>query len=340
MTGLFVGVDGGGTQTRVMVADLTGHEVSMAESRGSAVRPGEAAASAEIVREAVQRALQNGEATHGIVRVLCVGVAGVGRERERDAFLQELEALELAGEVVVVPDAEIALEDAFGAGAGIVLTAGTGSIAFGRGPTGAFARAGGWGPMIGDEGSGAWLGRRALGIVTASSDGREPETGLAAPLLDSVGAEDVAALVPWAARATPADLARLAPVVLEVAATGDLRANSLVTLAIEELGLHVRALARQLFGDERAAFSLAFNGGLLSKGSIVRRRLEQRLKSMTPGAQVHAAEIVAVRGAVRLAMRQGGVTVPSPADAATGAGPSTLADRRAHDGSRPAAAKS
>lgn len=337
MTALYIGVDGGGTQTRVSVADATGQELGSAVAGGSAVRPGEAAASAEVIHEAVQRALQSGSGAGGVVRLLCVGVAGVGRERERDALAQELETLELAGEVVVVPDAEIALEDAFGEGAGIVLTAGTGSIAYGRGPTGAFARAGGWGAVIGDEGSGAWIGRRALGIVAASSDGREPETGLATPILEAAGAEDVAGLVPWAARATPADLARLAPIVLEVAATGDLRANSLVTLAIEELGLHVRALARQLFGDERAAFALALHGGLLSKGSIVRRRLEQRLKSMTPGAQVHAAEIVAVRGAVRLALRLAGVAV-SPAvhrDATDAPGPVT---QHAHDGTRPARA--
>jgi glucosamine kinase len=123
----------------------------------------------------------------------------------------------------------------------------------------------------------------------------------------------VSELITWAAGATPADLARLAPVVLEVAATGDLRGNSLVTLAIEELGLHVRALARLLFADERAAFQLAFNGGLLQRGSLLRRRLEQRLKSMTPGAQVHAAEPVPARGAVRLAMREAGFPV-APAD--------------------------
>jgi glucosamine kinase len=318
MTPLFVGVDGGGSHTRVVVADATGRELSRAESRGSAVRPGEAAGSAQVILEAVRRALE-GQA--GVVRALGVGVAGVGREVEREALERELEAGAVAQEAIVVSDAAIALEDAFGEGPGILLTAGTGSIAFGRGPTGTFARSGGWGPVIGDEGSGAWIGRRALGIVAASSDGREPETGLTAPLLDAVGLERVSELVPWAAAATPADLARLAPLVLEVAATGDLRANSLVTLAIEELGLHVRALARLLFGDERAAFQLALNGGLLQRGSLLRRRLEQRLKSMTPGAQLQAAEPVPARGAVRLAMRQTGYPIAPqearPASSAT-----------------------
>lgn len=306
MNPLLVGIDGGGSHTRVLVADATGQEVATAEGRGSAVRPGEAAAAARAIHDVVRRAIE--PVADGSIRLLCVGVAGVGRAPERDALAHELESLALADEILVVPDATIALEDAFGDGPGIVLTAGTGSIVFGRGPTGTYARAGGWGPVIGDEGSGAWIGRRALGIVTASHDGREPETSLVEPLLATIGVTEPGELVAWAAHTTAADLARLAPTVLEVAATGDLRANSLVTLAVEELGLHVRALARQLFGDERAAFSLAFNGGLLAKGSLIRRRLEQRLKSMAPGAQPSATEVIPVRGAVRLALRQAGLS--------------------------------
>ena len=70
---------------------------------------------------------------------------------------------------------------------------------------------------------------------------------------------------------------RSSPVVMSVAQGGDLRANSLLTLAVEELVLHVRTLARQLFGDERASIPLALGGGLLSKGSLLRKRLVQRL---------------------------------------------------------------
>lgn len=308
MKPLVIGVDGGGSRTRVLLADITGQEVASGEGRGSAVRSGDAREAAGVIADAVGRTLEPvGKAT---VRILVVGVAGVGRPQEREELTQALERLGLADDVVVVPDAEIALEDAFGEGSGVVLTAGTGSIAFGRGPTGTLARSGGWGPVFGDEGSGAWIGRRALGIVTASYDGREPETSLTEPLLAAAGVSEPSELVAWAARATPADLARLTPTVFEVAATGDLRANSLVTLAVEELGLHVRALARLLFGDERAAFALAFNGGLLTRGTLIRRRLEQRLRSMTPGAQPIAADVIPARGAVRLGLREAGLIKP------------------------------
>jgi glucosamine kinase len=241
------------------------------------------------------------------LRALCVGVAGAGRDEERDTLQSALEADRIAGSVAVLTDAEIALEDAFGAGPGILLTAGTGSIAYGKGPTGLMARCGGWGPNIGDEGGGAWIGRRALGIAAASADGREPESTLADAIIAALGVESIEGLIPWAASATPADFGKLAPVVLEVAATGDLRANSLVTLAVEELAIHVRTLARKLFSDERAAFRLAMHGGLIAPKSLLRRRLEQRMKSIAPGASVLPDRVVPERGAARLAMREAGV---------------------------------
>jgi glucosamine kinase len=246
--------------------------------------------------------------THVLPKVLYVGVAGVAREQEREALWQALVGRDLAEEIVVHPDYSIALDDAFGEGPGILLISGTGSVAFGRGPSGTIARCGGWGAVCGDEGSGAWVGRRALSVVTASADGREPETALIGAVLTAAQVNEPRELIAWAAQATPALLATLAPVVSSVADAGDLRANAILSLAVEELVLHLRALARQLFGDERAAIPVAFTGGMLTKGSTLRKRLEHRLKSAVPGAQLHHAEVDPARGAVRGALRYLGET--------------------------------
>lgn len=304
MSTIVIGIDGGGTRTRAMVADETGREIVTVDGEGSAVRPGEAERSAEIIASLVREALSAANMAHLTPKILCVGVAGVGRDEERTALWSALESRALADEVVVQADALIALDDAFVEGPGILLIAGTGSVAFGRGPTGAFARCGGWGTVCGDEGSGAWIGRRTLSIVTAASDGREPETALVGAVLTALEVTDAMDLIPWAAAASPADLATLAPVVMNVAQTGDLRANSLVTLAAEELVLHARTLARQLFGDERAAVPLALSGGLLTRGTLLRKRLLQRVKAAVPGAQVHEEDVVPVRGAIRSALRR------------------------------------
>ena len=300
---IVIGIDGGGTKTRAVVADAQGKWIADVVGPGSAVRPGQHEHSADVIAATVRDALASCEMTHVRPKVLCVGVAGVGREPEREALWQALLERDLADDVVIHSDFAVALDDAFGDGPGVLLIAGTGSVAFGRGPAGATARCGGWGPVIGDEGGGAWIGRRALSVVAASVDGREPESALVGAVLTAAQVNEVSELVGWAAQASPGQLATLAPVVMSVADSGDLRANAIVSLAVEELVLHVRALARQLFGDERAAVAVALTGGMLSRGTTLRKRLEHRLRSAVPGAQVRAEDVVPARGAVRGAMR-------------------------------------
>jgi glucosamine kinase len=117
-------------------------------------------------------------------------------------------------------------------------------------------------------------------------------------------------LVSWAAAATTAQIAALALVVIGAAERGDLRAESLLDLAAEELVVHLRSLARTLFQDERAACAVALSGGLLAPGAMLRRRVEHRLRSAVPGASVDAGEVRADRGAVKLALRHLGAVAP------------------------------
>jgi glucosamine kinase len=303
MQSFIIGVDGGGTKTRALLCDERGDRIAEAIGAGSTVRPQEVERSAGIIAGVVRDAIENAEKGQEHPRVLCVGVAGVGREPERQALWEALVAHELAEDVIVQTDLAVAVDDAFGDGPGVLLIAGTGSSAFGRGPTGVSARCGGWGPVIGDEGGGAWIGRRALSVVSAAADGREPETALTGAVLTAAEVSATPDLIRWASTATPATLATLAPVVMTVADAGDLRANSIVSMAVEELALHVRALARQLFTDERASVPVALMGGLLTRGSSFRKRLEHRLKSAVPGAHIHTGEIDPARGAVRSALR-------------------------------------
>jgi glucosamine kinase len=307
MTQIVAGVDAGGSHTRVRVTDDSGEPLGSAEGAAGAMRPGEADRAADAIVDCLRDALASCDMGNVVPRVLCVGAAGVGRDPERLALWEALSARDVADDVVVHTDAETAFDDAFGDNAGILLLAGTGSMAYGRGPTGVTARTGGWGPVCGDEGSGAWIGRRALSVVTGSADGREPETALLGAVLTACEVNDAEQLIAWSANATLAQIATLAPVVARVADAGDMRANALVTLAIEELVLHVRALARSLFGDERASCPIALAGGLIGPGRPLRKRLERRLKSAVPGIQLHAGEVIAVRGAVRGALRHLGV---------------------------------
>jgi glucosamine kinase len=303
MTFIVVGIDGGASKTHAIVADAHGRTLGEMVGPPSAVRPGRAEVSAEVIADVVSDALDSCGLGETTPRALGIGVAGIGRDTERQQLWQALAGRDLASELVIHSDFSIALDDAFGDGPGVLIISGTGSVAFGRGPTGTTARCGGWGPSFGDEGSGAWIGRRALSVVAAAADGREPETALTGAILTATQVDETIDLIGWAADASPAQFATLAPVVVAVADSGDLRANAVLTLAVEELVLHARALARNLFMDERAALPLALTGGMLGRGATLRKRLEHRLKSAVPGAQLRTDPVIPARGAVRAALR-------------------------------------
>jgi N-acetylglucosamine kinase-like BadF-type ATPase len=119
MMGIVIGVDAGGSRTRVSVADSDGEIIATAEREGAAVRPGEVERSAAIIAAAVRDALVTLHPSFGAPRALCAGVAGVGRESERRALREALMIEALAEDVLVVTDAEIALADAFGDESGL-----------------------------------------------------------------------------------------------------------------------------------------------------------------------------------------------------------------------------
>lgn len=306
---LIVGVDGGGTRTRVLLCDATGAELARVEGSATALGSVTEQIAADIVRALVHEALSIAGYPDTRPSVCVAGVAGAGQERAAQALWAALAQRRIADDIAVHSDAAVAMDDAFGDSAGVLLIAGTGSVAFSRSPDGRIERCGGWGPNLGDEGSATWLGKRALAVVCAATDGREPETALTGTLLTALELEAAEELIPWAASASPAALAQLAPVVAQTASAGDLRANALISFCVEELMLHVRTLARRCFVDERAAIPVAFSGGLLSRGTLVRKRLEQRLKTAVPGAIIKSEEIDAARGAVRRARSLMGLDV-------------------------------
>ena len=128
MTDFVAGVDGGGSKTRVILADMRGDTLADVVGPGFAMRPGGGDHSAEVIGDVVRRAMAEAGMESERPRVLLAGVAGVGRAAENRALTVALDDLEIADEVVVQGDGEIALTDAFGPGPGVILISGTGSI--------------------------------------------------------------------------------------------------------------------------------------------------------------------------------------------------------------------
>ena len=175
MPKVLIGADVGGTKTAVAVS-RDGKIVGRADGPGAAVRPGRALASSSTIAEVVRQALSAAGLLLG--DVLVVGAAGVGREPEREELRKALRGENVASSVVVTTDIEIALTAAFADGPGIVVSAGTGSVAVGRDRTGKRHRIGGYGWQMGDEGSGYAIGRASLGAVSRAVDDRSPKTAL------------------------------------------------------------------------------------------------------------------------------------------------------------------
>lgn len=308
MEASYVGVDGGGTRTRAVVA---GRDL-VPRGRGASGPANAASNPVPRVVEAVREAVDDALAAAGVVpsSVACVscGLAGVESTAAGARVRAALESIYDEGRVLVTTDARIALAGATEGPPGtpgIVLIAGTGAIAFGVNAAGDEARAGGWGPIIGDEGSGYDIGRRGLQAVVRSLDGRGPRTLMADAVLASEGTRSGLELVQKINRGgeSPRDVAAYFPIVLEAARRGDALALAILDAAGEELGLAAVTVVRKL-DLARESFRVAATGGVFTAGEIVlapiRRRLGAEAPKATLGPPAHAPEI----GAIRLALER------------------------------------
>lgn len=313
--GTVVGIDGGGTRTRAVVLDATGRELARRDGPAGIVQPADPCGAAEAAAD-LTRAVLADAGVAGRAAVLCCGLAGAGRWQEREAVRVGLMLAGVADRALVVGDAETALADAFGADAGVLVIAGTGSIAWAQagsdtstsagGDDGAeedtprVTRVGGWGELLDDEGSGYAIGLGALRCIARAADGRDPPTTLAAAVLAATGVGAVEDLIRYAATASKAEVAALAPVVLRCAVQGDAAAGRVRTAAVDALAeLVVTAAARAALPTPR----LAFAGGLIGVGGPLREELAAALAVTFPQSTLLDRMVDAARGAALLAIR-------------------------------------
>jgi glucosamine kinase len=260
--------DLGGTSVRLALYVDGGDERARVEGPGGPMRTGQGPAIASKLA-ALGRPLLTRE---GIVRAdaFVIGAAGAGREAERAELEAALVAERLAWKVLVTTDAELARAAAFGGGPGVLLIAGTGSIAIGGDNSGNITRVGGLGWRIGDQGSAHWLGARALEAVGAMHDRIGPVTHLAETLVAAVRVQGLAGLVRWSTGATTGQVAALGPVVVSTADQGDPVATEIVDRSVELLGKLATAAGA-------GALPVALSGGLLAPGRPLRERVIRQL---------------------------------------------------------------
>src|SRR2546425_2102436 len=217
---ILLGADAGGSHSAVAIGREDGTVLGRAEGPGAAMHPGGAAASAVVLADTARRAATQAVVSLPVDRAV-VGAAGAGRAQEQQELAAALVAAGIARAARVLADAEVALATAFRSAPGIIINAGTGSIAYARDDAGRLHRCGGYGWQLGDEGGGYWLGRRALDAAARARDGRGEGSTLLARLLSGLGLEGFDDLVRRAATPTPPPLTRPAPPVLNAAREGE-----------------------------------------------------------------------------------------------------------------------
>jgi N-acetylglucosamine kinase-like BadF-type ATPase len=297
---VLLGIDCGGSHTAVVVGNRAGHVLARAEGPGSAMRPGGAERTAAVILEVARRATAQASLTLPAMAAL-IGAAGAGRVPEQEALASAVKSAGAAERVAVRSDVEIALAAAFGNGPGVLVNAGTGSIAYARVADGRLFRAGGHGWQLGDEGGGYWLGRRALSAAARAQDGLGESSTLLERLLVALGLQTFDDLIRWTSMATPAQVAALAPHVLNAAREGETVAQRIVLEGAAELSQLVQALSRHFGGADDIRIATA--GGLLRPASPLLTALRTRLAAEVPRARFAdvGGSVDAPVGALRLA---------------------------------------
>lgn len=298
----FLGIDGGGTKTTCTVGDEMRVLATATDGPSNIVRVGE-----DQTRESLRRAVLQACAAAGItpdeVKRTCVGGAGAARP-ELAEVVRGILAEILSTPIDVVGDMQIALEAAFDTGPGVIVIAGTGSIAYGRDRNGKTLRAGGWGFAIGDEGSAHWIGREVVSAVLRESDRNPALEGF--PLVKALykvwGVSSLLDLARAANAVPPPDFAALFPA---VAGSEDEIGRQVLRKAGRELAQVASVVIHRLFAKKETIVPVAMTGGVFGHAEIVRQVFYNELRNSDARVQVNPSVKDPVDGALRIARRAG-----------------------------------
>ena len=265
---LILGVDGGGTSTVAWLADkrLDGEAAILGRGCGGPSNPHMAGSTVvtDNLDIAIEAAFLDAGEPRQQVAAACLGLAGAGRESQHRGLLAWAGECELAVEVEIVNDAIPLLYAASPAGTGLGLISGTGSFAFCRTDKGQVSRCGGWGPLLGDGGSGYAVSVAGLQAATRGADGRGPQTALLDNILGQLQLGEPLQLIDWVQhqQTDRKAIAALAPVVVQASLAGDEIAAEIIGQAVEDLADLVVTVAAAL-EDTPGAPLLAVTGGFL-----------------------------------------------------------------------------
>ena len=299
-----LGVDGGQTSTTAVLCDLDGAllGIGRAGPANHVWEPGGVSRARRAVTRSVTQALRAaGLPRHHVAEAAFLGMTGAKADGRTDRAVRPHVSAKICH---ISNDMVTALSSVTLGKPGIVVIAGTGTIAYGENARGQSDRTSGWGYLLGDEGGGFWIARQAIAAACRAFDDRTPPTTLIEALIEAAGVDDLWGLhlLIYSGKMARSDIAALAAVVPRVASTGDAAARSILREAGRELGLAAGTVARHL-RMTRGATMVGMVGGVFHGSVTVRRTFRREMRKHAPKSVFTKPRLTPALGAVLLALR-------------------------------------
>lgn len=297
-----LGIDVGGSKTTCLLADQDARVIAEGREEGANLQGVGELTLEKVVHSVMEKTL---EGTGIVPSAICLGIAGVDRPSDETVVRSIMGRIGYKARILVVNDALIALRAGVGDNPGIVIISGTGSIAYGQNEQGQSARAGGWGYVLGDEGSGYWIGRLALRAVVRHADGRGRITSLTPRLLNHFGVERSSELIyqVYHEELSPRSIAAVAKYVQQARDEGDTVATGILKSAADELITAASAVMARLELTGKS-FTFVLSGGMFQAVPWLGEQLHLQLPSLASRSTVMRLDVPPALGAVRLALAE------------------------------------
>ncbi len=278
----FLGIDGGGTKTEFIIIDEAGHVFGHAIQPACHYKQTSLETFENVIREGIMEACHESNISIKDIDFSVIGVPGYGEIQEDIQSIDEI-VKKILDETSFkcVNDAVVAWAGSLGCEAGINIVAGTGAIGYGIDSKGNMARASGWGPFCGDEGSAYWLGKKAIEIFAKESDGRLKKTPLYNIVRSELGIEsdfDLLDIVINRMEMKRDEVAKLAKLLYKAAKEDDIYAIELYCNAAYEHFLTIRTIIDKLDFEPEERILVSYSGGIFNAGEYVLAPLEKHLK--------------------------------------------------------------
>lgn len=325
-----IGIDGGGTSTTAILADEQGNVLARSEDTASNYHVVGKEQTAKVLSNLFSRLSLSSGLSIRNCRSVCIGMAGLGRADDQAIIRSICVALSpwssettqsklcysgnsetcfaLSGNtasqnLILTHDAKIALVGGAMKNYGVILNSGTGAIAYGIDQSGKEARAGGWGHLLGDEGSGYDIAIHGLRAIVRAHDGRADQTLLTELMLGRLSLDSPDQLVRWIHSGDKKDIADLASLVFDAASKEDQVANEIIETAADELTLAAQTVIKKLDLSEHE-FDVVLSGGVFENQPDFVETMQKRLKLVSQNAKIHLPIREPAYGAVMLAIER------------------------------------